>query len=127
MKVYKMIHHDVDDTNIIKHRRSLYGTFVFGHDTPSSDPFCLRHFVSEDGRCKDRTYQRIFVGDIVHTLHDVHCKIETLIKEREDKQRHVLYWIRSLKEKQLDYIASYDDIATLCCNNFLRLMIEAIS
>jgi hypothetical protein len=79
MKVYKMIHHDVDDTNIIQHRRSLHGTIVVGHDTPSLDPFYLRHFVSEDGRCKDETYQRIFVGDIVHILHDVHCKIETLI------------------------------------------------
>lgn len=72
-------------------------------------------------------HQRIFVGDIVHTLHDVHCKIEILIKEREDKHRHVLYWTRSLKEKLLDYIASHDDIATFCCNNFLRLTTEAIS
>jgi hypothetical protein len=106
VKVYKMIHPDVEDSNIIRLRGSLRGTIAVGIDNASLDSFRSPHLLAPPALGKGRAGNQKGTKDTIQSLRDIHREMEQLAEGSESVLDCALFHARSSRGKVLDYIAS---------------------
>jgi hypothetical protein len=112
VKVYKMIHPDVQNTTIIRLRGSLRGTIVAGHDTSALDSFRSTQLVAPPIVAKNRAGEEQVDDDSIQGLCDLHRDIEQLAEGGEKVLAHALHHSRVSRGKVLDFVASSDGKTT---------------
>jgi hypothetical protein len=108
VKVYKMIHPEVDNGTIIRRRGTLHGTCAAGVDTTHLDSFRTGNLTTVPSKGDGRAGTAVATDDTIQALRDIHCDIEALAAQWEDTLRHALYHAKSSRGKVLNFVASQD-------------------
>jgi hypothetical protein len=95
VKVYKMIHPDVEDSSIIRLRGSLRSTVATGIDNAGLDSFCSPHRLAPPALGKGRVGDQKGTEDTIQSLRDIHQEMEELAKGSESVLDCALFHARS--------------------------------